>query len=224
MSTSLQSHPYQLASHTPSARADAAAHAYYTKKASPARGEHIYHRPSGEAHAGPSSLGRSSNQLSPGAVIIRTASSSSSSSKIRSSPGASSPQPQPAHLGSELFDAIVQAADPRHPDHAAWQDRYGSLSNRSSRASVSSGHKRDKFASSPQAGAPSSRKSFDHSDLSARRRHASRKAGNWDQSYRQSSEAGGSDADDFDQDRITSGRTSFEGSGSVRSYRPFVRS
>ncbi|EPQ31428.1 uncharacterized protein PFL1_00763 [Pseudozyma flocculosa PF-1] len=47
-------------------------------------------------------------------------------------------------LGSELFDAIVQAADPRHPDHAAWQERYGSLASRSSRNSASSQSKRER--------------------------------------------------------------------------------
>lgn len=143
--------------------------------------------------------------------------------KMASPAGSTSPLPKASRLGTELFDAIVQAADPRHPDHAAWQERYGSLSDRSSRASFSSGHKRDKL-SSPQVGTPSSRKSLDHTDLVTRRKQASRKAGTWDLSYRQSLEADKSDADDpvlaaaqSADDRHTPGRASFE--GSVRSHR-----
>ncbi|KAN0061333.1 hypothetical protein ACQY0O_006179 [Thecaphora frezii] len=46
--------------------------------------------------------------------------------------------------GSELFDAIVQAADPRHPDHSAWKERYGSIATRSSRSSFSSQARRER--------------------------------------------------------------------------------
>lgn len=125
-------------------------------------------------------------------------------------------QSKSAHLGSELYDAIVQAADPKHPDHAAWQQRYGSLSDRSSRASVTSSHKRDKLpASSPTT--TSSRNSFEYTDLLSRRKHAPRNAGCWDLAYRQANEAGGSDADDppSNEGRYTPVRASFE--GSVRS-------
>ena len=118
------------------------------------------------------------------------------------------------HLGSELYDAIVQAADPRHPDHAAWQERYGSLSNRSSRTSVVA----KPSTSSPAT--PSSRVSFEQSDLAFRRKHAPRNAGYWDLAYRQAHEAGGSDADDplHTEERYTPVRASFESSSrSLRS-------
>ncbi|CDW99776.1 hypothetical protein [Sporisorium scitamineum] len=132
-------------------------------------------------------------------------------------------QPRSAHLGSEFYDAIVQAADPKHPHHAAWQDRYGSLSNRSSRASDTSNHKREKLpASSPAT--PSSRTSFEYADLSTRRKQP-RNGGYWDLAYRQLHEAGGSDADDppSTEGRYTPVRASFE--GSVRSlHSPSVAS
>lgn len=130
----------------------------------------------------------------------------------------SSSRPVSAHLRSELFDAIVQAADPRHPDHAAWQDRYGALSSTSSRASVASSHKREK-PSAPSASAPlSTRQSFDHSELSARRKTPSRRSGIRDLPSRATQDALGSDADDpaTNEAPYSSLRASFE--GSVRSY------
>ncbi|GAC99708.1 CMGC/DYRK/DYRK2 protein kinase [Pseudozyma hubeiensis SY62] len=132
----------------------------------------------------------------------------------------SSPQPVPAHLGSELFDAIVQAADPKHPDHAAWHDRYASLSIPSSRTSVASTHSRDKLpASSSPVSPPTLRRSLDHSDPSARRKTPSRKVGIRDLPYRPTHEATGSDADDpiYDDPAYSSKRASFE--GSLRSFR-----
>ncbi|PWN53200.1 hypothetical protein IE53DRAFT_366563 [Violaceomyces palustris] len=63
--------------------------------------------------------------------------------------------------GSELFDAIVQAADPKHPDHAAWLNRYGSISNRNPRGSVSSSTKKEKIpavASDKRTGTASKRR------------------------------------------------------------------
>ncbi len=107
--------------------------------------------------------------LSPLPQATSPASRVASSSRTAMTTASSSPQPKPAAaLGSELFDAIVQAADPRHPDHAAWQERYGSLSNRSSRASFSSSSKRDK-AGPNLAATPNSRKSLDHPDGATRR-------------------------------------------------------
>ncbi|KAJ9474230.1 CMGC/DYRK/DYRK2 protein kinase [Pseudozyma hubeiensis] len=126
----------------------------------------------------------------------------------------------PVHLGSELFDAIVQAADPKHPDHAAWHDRYASLSIPSSRTSVTSTHSRDKLpASSSPVPPPSSRRSLDHSDLSARKKAPSRKIGIRDVPYRPTHEAIGSDADDpvSNDPPYSSKRASFE--GSLRSFR-----
>ncbi|SPO28458.1 uncharacterized protein UTRI_04855 [Ustilago trichophora] len=212
MSASLQNHPYQLQSHMPSTQAHA--DRYHISHSHPTQSD--------AAHAGPSSLAHTTKPLQAATanapvMTLQSPLEPCYSSKKASTSGTSSPQPKTSHLGSELFDAIVQAADPRHPDHAAWQERYGSLSNRSSRASFSSGHKRDKLASPFQTGTPTSRKSFDQSDLSTRRRHAARKAGNWDLSYHQSNEGGGSDADDICEDRSTPVRASFE--GSVRSNR-----
>ncbi|SPO29419.1 uncharacterized protein UTRI_04855_B [Ustilago trichophora] len=220
MSASLQNHPYQLQSHMPSTQAHAdryhVSHSHsdlYTHRSNPQ---------SDAAHAGPSSPTNTTKPFQAAtanapAMVLQSPLEASHSNKMPLTSETSSPQPKASHLGSELFDAIVQAADPRHPDHAAWQERYGSLSNRSSRASFSSGHKRDKLASPSQTGTPTSRKSFDQSDLSTRRRHAARKAANWDWSYRQSNEAGASDADDIYEDRSTPVRASFE--GSVRSNR-----
>ncbi|KAJ1023196.1 hypothetical protein NDA16_003349 [Ustilago loliicola] len=231
MATSLQNHPYKLPSHSPSIQTDAAGNQHYSQNnSSPHHSANTYTPPLNAAQARTSAVGRTAESVqavkvtSPAARLQPPVDpSSSSTAKIASTlPGPSSPQPKPSHLGSELFDAIVQAADPRHPDHAAWQERYGSLSNRSSRASFSSSQKRDKLSS--QVGTPTSRKSFDHSDLPTRRKQASRKADTRDLPKRLSQETGGSDADDplvpavhSGDDRSTPVRASFE--GSVRSYR-----
>ncbi|SPO47125.1 uncharacterized protein PSANT_04812 [Moesziomyces antarcticus] len=160
-------------------------------------------------------------RLSPLPQATSPTSPVASSSRTTMATASSSPQPKPAAaLGSELFDAIVQAADPRHPDHAAWQERYGSLSNRSSRASFSSSSKRDK-AGPNLAATSNSRKSLDHPDGATRRRGASRKAGApFDLSRSNHADsAAGSDADDpllpaflSGDDRSTPVRASFEGS------------
>lgn len=236
MATSLQHHPYKSSSHSTSLQSNASNSRNYSQTTIPAYHPSQTHAPpTNAAKPSTSALGAAVDPTQSGSMMDTSAHlqlsadpSSSSSTKMASAsvssiPGPSSPQPKPSHLGSELFDAIVQAADPRHPDHAAWQERYSSLSNRSSRASFSSSQKRDKL-SSPRVGTPTSRKSFDHSDLPARRKQGPRKAGTWDLPKRQSQEAGGSDADDSlvpalhsGDDRSIPVRASFE--GSVRSYR-----
>ncbi|KAJ1575584.1 hypothetical protein NDA12_002331 [Ustilago hordei] len=236
MATSLQNHPYKLPTHSSSLQADTSTGRYHPQSNTAAYDTSNTHAsPSSAVHAGTSAVtihalrnNRSSARLQP---PIDTPSSTASSSTASSSnmtfplagPSPLQPQPKPSHLGSELFDAIVQAADPRHPDHAAWQERYGSLSTQSSRASFSSASKRDKLAS-PRVGTPSSRKSLDHSDLPTRRKQTSRRAGTWHLPKPQSQQAGASDADDplapafhSGDDRSTPVRASFE--GSVRSYR-----
>ncbi|SNX85707.1 uncharacterized protein MEPE_04416 [Melanopsichium pennsylvanicum] len=209
MSTFVQPHQYQVQSHTPSARAGSPPNRYDTHNNSS-------HGASHELRAGPSASGRSSITSAAGATMPVAIAPTSALINMASQPATSPTQPKASHLGSELFDAIVQAADPRHPDHAAWQERYGSLSNRSSRASFSSGHKREKLASPSQAGKPNSCKSLDHSEFSNRKWHTARKAGNWDSAYLQLYEATGSDADDPGYVRSTPVRASFE--GSVRSH------
>ncbi|CBQ68642.1 conserved hypothetical protein [Sporisorium reilianum SRZ2] len=183
MSASLHGHPFQLQSH--------------------ARADHLYPSPATSSRAGPSTHRRSpkpSKSPSPATLSYDTASTSPA-------------QPKSTHLGSELYDAIVQAADPKHPDHAAWHHRYGSLSNRSSRASVTSNAKRDKLAASSPA-TPSSHNSLEHADPFTRRKHTPRNAGYWDRTYRPPHEAEGSDADDplSNEGRYTPVRASFEGS------------
>ena len=225
MPASLESHPYRLPAQTTSSQANADLY-----QSSNSRAGSYTHSRSDAALAGSGPLAQRLESCQPtgarvAAISLQPPVDSLASPILVSPSGTSLPQPtKVSHQGSELFDAIVQAADPRHPDHAAWQERYGSLSNRSSRASFSSGHKRDKLASSSQAATPLSRKSFDQSDLPARRRLAARKAGNWDLSHRYPSELGGSDADDplvpavqSGDDRTTPVRASFD--GSVRSHR-----
>lgn len=231
MATSLQNHPYKLPTHSSSLQADTSTGRYHPQSNTAACDTSNTHAsPSSVVHAGTSAVtihaprnNRSSARLQP---PIDTSSSTASSSNMTSplaGPSSPQPQPKPSHLGSELFDAIVQAADPRHPDHAAWQERYGSLSTQSPRASFSSASKRDELAS-PRVGTPTSRKSLDHSDLPTRRKQTSRRAGTWDLPKRQSQQAGASDADDplapavhSGDDRSTPVRASFE--SSVRSYR-----
>lgn len=187
MSASLHGHPYQLQSQ--------------------AQADDLHPSQATSSRAGPSTHRRSPKpSKSPSPAVLTYDAESTSPTK-----------PKPSHLGSELYDAIVQAADPKHPDHAAWQDRYGSLSNRSSHTSVASNHKRDKLpASSPAT--PSSRNSFEHLDVSSRKRHTPRHAvSHWDLASRQAHDAAGSDADDppSNEGRYTPVRASFE--GSVRS-------
>lgn len=55
-------------------------------------------------------------------------------------PKLASPSPVPlSPTGADAFDAIVQAANPDHPDHAAWVEKYGG-SLRSPRKSVDDGN------------------------------------------------------------------------------------
>lgn len=213
MSATLHSHPYRLSPPVSSAVDGADTSRQQSRSNASDLSQH------GLLARSPQSS--SAAHLSPLPQATSPASRVASSSRTAMTTASSSPQPKPAAaLGSELFDAIVQAADPRHPDHAAWQERYGSLSNRSSRASFSSSSKRDR-AGPNLAATPNSRKSLDHPDGATRRGGASRKAGApFDLSRSNHADsATGSDADDplipaflSGDDRSTPVRASFEGS------------
>lgn len=185
MSRSLRTHPYQFHS--------------------PAQPDYHHAPRSPSSQAGPSTPPRSTKLSKPFAATSAPSDPTSSSCSF----------PIPTHLGPELFDAIVQAADPSHPLHAAWLDTYGALLVPSSRASVASSCKRGKLpTSSLLVVPPTSRKSFDHSDLSTLRKNASRKAAKRDPTDHSSCEAVASDADDPLAERLSylSQRASFDDS------------